>query len=443
MGSRVYSKYLRSLQSYEFTSGNLNSNSSAPLNFLAIPQFLLHILFIIFPMVNFFSIVLLGCNKFRRNREHGSSFKNLVITVSSKDIYFGDRFYNFRNFTYLHINRRVELGVRLSIYRFLTLSDLIIYFIIITFILTWELLKSLKVFSCQISIREKFKFLYEVSAELSSGQFMIGRLIDRSLSNIFRGNDIRNIVLPFEGRNWEKRAFALAEKNSINSIGIIHSAITSCHKSVYDYHAISKHHSPSFVLTPGRYFTNSLILHGWPEEKVVSSCYLRGIERIEFSDSKKRLIFSLTGNFYSSAVILRRISLIDDRNNLVFIALNRRASSYRKLYKLAIRLGLRIWDNNLSANSVVLTSSTSHFLEQLHKGIKSLPFYASVFDCKPGFDLIEDPIRRLTLSVDDISSLDSFSIYELVSSSTYKLDPSEFFDLSADFSLAINGLLVT
>ena len=124
MGSRVYSKYLRSLQSYEFTSGNLNSNSSAPLNFLAIPQFLLHILFIIFPMVNFFSIVLLGCNKFRRNREHGSSFKNLVITVSSKDIYFGDRFYNFRNFTYLHINRRLELGVRLSIYRFLTLSDL-------------------------------------------------------------------------------------------------------------------------------------------------------------------------------------------------------------------------------------------------------------------------------------------------------------------------------
>jgi len=123
--------------------------------------------------------------------------------------------------------------------------------------------------------------------------------------------------------------------------------------------------------------------------------------------------------------------------------LNRRASSYRKLYKLAIRLGLRIWDNNLSANSVVLTSSTSHFLEQLHKGIKSLPFHAPVFDCKPGFDLIEDPIRRLTLSVDDISSLDSFSIYELVSSSTYKLDPSEFFDLSSDFSSTINGLLVT
>ena len=441
MACSVFSDYLRGFLNYEFTSGNLNSISYKPLTFHAIPGFILRLVLIGIPVRNFFILAFVVKNKFGKKPQLGVRSDSLAVTVSPSDIYFGYRFADLANFDYIHINRITDTNVPLSLYRFLNFGNLIFYLFLIPFILTKEFLLALNIFSHQISLREKFRFMHEVIVELSSGQFLIGKLIDCSFANIFESNAIKNIVLPFEGRNWEKRVFGLAKKYGVNAIGVIHSAITSCHKSVYDFNSISTDHIPKFVLTPGRYFTNSLVLHGWPKERVISSCYLRGVERSCLLDSKQRVIFSLTGNLCNSASLLHQIRLIDDSSDLIFIALNERASSYSKLNKLVKRLGLRIWDNKLSPNSIVLTSSTSHFLECLHKRIKVLLYFTPEFHCQPGFDLAGDPIRNLTVSFDYISSFDSFSLHQFVLGSSSMLNPSDYFDLSDDFSRTIYELL--
>ena len=441
MVSSIYYRYSESFPKYEFTSGNLNSIKGCLPALEALTNLLYSLLFIIFPLKNYALIILIALNKFRKYDIHNLACDNYAVTISSKDIYFGNRFLSLPGFQYIHVNGRSDIDVPLSIYYFLNFKNIILYIFFLPLMLIVQFVLAFKILRYDVNLNEKINFLNEVAVELSSGTYLTGRFIDFSFCNVFKNIQIRNLVLPFEGRNWEKRIFSLAKEYNINTIAIIHSAITSCNKSAYDYNLLCRAHIPNYIMTPGKYFTEILIRYGWPNEKVVTSNYLRGIMEADFKDANPRIIFSLTGNLHLSKLILQRICTIKDPNNLIFISLNNRAASYSELVKLTNNLKLTLWDKSLSKTSILLTSSTSHFLEFLHKRIKTLPYSFSESHCQPGFDLPDDPIRNLTLDLDYISSYDSISLYEHIESLSCDLDPSFFFNLEDQFTSTINGLL--
>ena len=411
----IYTKKHHDSCNYEFFSGNLNAIEFKQFNLF---DLLIRNTFLIVSLVFPLRSWLILTRSFLRslassNTVHREAKADTAILTIGDDIFFGNFFSSKPQYSVLSIygGRKIKLNQRIpEIY--ISSKWILYYFFTVPFVFFKEVLIMQKISNKYKEKELRYLFMYEVLKDLSHGTYIHSKILFHAIDRFFRMNqNIEYIILPFEGRNWEKKIIAIANQAKIKSIAYIHSSITSCHQGIFRVKKSKDEVVPDIIITPGKFFTDALIKNGWDKSKVVTGFYLRD-KKFDFQNLKTpKVVFSLTGNYDLSSEILKKIKNIRDKNKILSIGLNKRAASYSRLKSFLIRNNLKEWDGKINPKTLVITSSFTFLIESRHKGINSILFSPKRSNCS-AFELAEnDKLLSNCIFLDELKQSNILEIY--------------------------------
>jgi hypothetical protein len=351
---------------FEFCSGNLNALETLPqgrlFKFLAI---LRRLLYVIVPIKHW----VLCLNKFLRSLQTLALSNNVVqvaLSVGASDIYYGSAFESDSSTELIRIIPASELQFSLpNLDQALRPSTVLKELILFHFRFYESVKMARKNLKGADQMNDVWDFWYQALGESGSGQLTSSILIGQAVTSLLSDfPQVRFIILPLEGRAWEKLVVRSC-RDKVISIGFCHGAITGAHQGLLGP-GMAKLFPPDYVVCVGHYFKQLLKKAGWSTERMFVTPYLRHRSKINFdsgSSGTKDLVVMLTGNRFISEYLINWLLAIDHSQVRLKVGLSKRATSYNYLSCLLDRHGLEEWDGELTENVVVLTRSVSALIE--------------------------------------------------------------------------------
>lgn len=237
----------------------------------------------------------------------------------------------------------------------------------------------LLVSSKHLSLEKRLIYIFCGLKEINGGVAFGNKVIIESLASHIETSEVKKLLFPMEGRNWEKNITAELNVKKIDSIGYLHCALTPRHLSLINPLFYKKEEQPCTIVVPGEMAFN--IIHKcFPATTVRQGFFLRGDSETLNSGSTDRgmLLFALTGNIDESEQVMRYVasSNLQEKYKVV-VRLNPNTSSYNHLCKFAKALGINTFSAEIDeVPKLCFFRSSSVALDYLKSDV--VPVYLSI-----------------------------------------------------------------
>ena len=440
------------LEYFECLNGNKNVPSSVAgvSGILKLYRYIFICISIIIPIKN---LLLLGRSVFRCLFSKRIDLKNELVAISilgrDADVYYSKKFRSSFNLTFVYLsggascvgNHQHCLIETFLPRRFLPLL-LLEAVIFSQFALVSILLR-------KYIYRANYKVpALELFNAVASGEVFYGKILDRAMDRLANTASVSTILLPIEGRNWERRATRIIKRNGCHCLGYTPAIFTSCHglATADSFREATEFQYLDLLLVPGKYNFRVLRHAGWPESKLFISGYLRDICKTSFgghtSQNSGRILIVLSGNYLTDCVVINKIQSISSDFEIDF-KINHRVASSKYLSNTLKNLGLAVAKPE-GEYDLIISKSATYFAEVFtHDAESKLIFLKTSDDYCPNFLEVDASFKDSGIQQLDIEDLSSLTVTKLMISNNFisaTLEKDYFFARSTSF-LEINQML--
>lgn len=342
-----------------------------------------HVILLLLPVKNIGLLTRTALRKISNPKpQYLSSLTVLSLGNQSadKDAYFGVLLKNIGTYNYIKIVggfcfKKEDYVFVESCLSYITLVKLTILAAISPVVCFSYLVVSSK----HLSLKRRLIYMSCGLKEINGGAAFGNKVIIESLASHFESSEVKKLLFPMEGRNWEKNITAELNVKKLHSIGYLHCALTPRHSSLIIPSFYKKEEQPCTIVVPGEMAFN-IIRKCFPEVTIRKGFFLRGGSETLNSGSVDRdmLLFALTGNINESEEVMRCIASSDLHEKYkVVVRLNPNTSSYNHLCKFAGALGINIFSaDNDEIPRLCFFRSSSVALDYLKSDV--FPIYLSL-----------------------------------------------------------------
>lgn len=360
MGHNFHKKKL----SFEFYSGNWNGSREYQFsNYFCIFNIVVLLLTAWLPLRAISSCVMISLRKLAQTNVSGHC-RMLAVTVGSTDIYYQNVFSESQDAVLLHMlpMHRLYGGV-LSVDQFASFRQLIREMFISPVINVRSLGETFFDLPSISTISAKLAYLHQALSEIHTGNVTNLRLLDMSIRNFIQiYPSTRVVIIPLEGRTWEKIIIRACRASNVKTVGYVHGALNGNHRGILGSEMAS-FFPPDCVVCCGEYFRKLMINADWAASNIRVMPYLRYQQKVIATSNSRRIVIFLSGNIYWDEKILSYFGSYTNSNISIQVSMNPRGTSHQLLQERAKNLKLATWDGKFSPNTVVLTRSLSLLIE--------------------------------------------------------------------------------
>jgi hypothetical protein len=224
--------------------------------------------------------------------------------------------------------------------------------------------------------KQRVLFVILGMKEINTGTVFGNEIISASLTKHLTNTQVKKILFPMEGRNWEKRLIRSSNSRHLHTTGYVHCALTPKHLSLTQPGFFAQEELPSRIIAPGEMAFN-LLCKKFPEVAVNKGFFLRGNKAVESAPIKHAdvLLFALTGDINESEHIMSHVAELNlQQDSKLVIRLNPNTSTYAHLADYARRLHLNLYmPGNETLPKICFFRSSSVALDYLKTDV--IPVY--------------------------------------------------------------------
>lgn len=436
---------------FEFDGGNLDSvrwDLFKSWNFLG--KAIIDFIHMAFPVYHFFYCSGLILRLFGKKTSLVSGVEILALTVGEKDIYYQSYFADKSNclvISFLPLRKLFSSSP--SVYDSLTIRQVMIEMIVSYPLFTaFTAIVSSKKFRALSSFKARLIFFAMVCSETAKCGPLRQRLLSNALETMFsKHRQIKMVVLPLEGRTWEKRVVKSARSMGVKTVGFCHGAINPDFEGILGT-GMHSFHTPTFTICVGDFFRTLLIDSGWTAESVGVCSYLRKIEPLKCQDNApQKIVVFLVGNLAKARIAIDYFASLERSVVNVEFCLQSRAPTFTSLTQYLRKKGGVVWAGDSGSRDLIFSQSMSLLIEKRMIGFKAyaiLTEYDHEFRRRPfvGSDLYKNSLD--ITSAGYVSSEELYSDWSSINESTrapwyFKADKNRFRDFSNNLNKVFNS----